>query len=225
MASTTALWSGFSQVFAFGGSLMWIAIILPIGISLIFALLYLIRGQKFRYPCILYRDFGNGKGGFKLTRAGKFHKNRALFGLLDLSGELEFVLKDGRKVQMLSDVDMHDINEKKGFLVMQKPDDPLVVVPIQRVQIVNDKMMMDIANSDLRDVGVDIMRRAERELQSGWEKAMPYVMYTIMGIIFFISIVAVIQFAQHMHSEALKGAIELIDKARSLANTGPSGAP
>lgn len=200
-------------------------IMIAIAVLMIFGFLFLYRNTKFVYTVLIYRDFGNGKAGFKITKAGKFKKKTTLFGLVDIGGEFEIKCKDGRKIQNISDLDIQDINGKKGYMVMQKPDDPAVLVPITKVKHEGMEMMMAIAPSDLRDVAVGIIKDADREMMSGFEKIMPYVSYIVMGIILFICVMVNIQFAQNMHQQAIDGAVKILREAHTIAQTPVSGAP
>jgi Na+-transporting methylmalonyl-CoA/oxaloacetate decarboxylase gamma subunit len=86
--------------------------------------------RKLIYPVVEVTDLGSGKVGLRLSKAGWF-RSRA-FWIYDYAGEFVMKLKDGREVQKVSSEDFHDINGTRGLLVCRKPDDPRVLLPINK---------------------------------------------------------------------------------------------
>lgn len=117
---------GFLTSFLFWGAVLIIVLVVVWG-SLVIR-----RKRKLVYPAIELTDLGNGKIGFKSHKAGWFKTKTLLFGLLDYGGEDILRLKDKRVVQNASSEDFHDINGKRGLLIMRKSDDPAILVPINK---------------------------------------------------------------------------------------------
>ena len=90
------------------------------------------KRRKLIYPAIELTDLGAGKVGFKSYKAGWFKTKTMFFGMFDYGGEDVLRLKDGRQVQNASSEDFHEINGKRGLLIVRKSDDPAILVPANK---------------------------------------------------------------------------------------------
>ena len=126
MAGITSTFFGFLRTFLFWGLALVIILVVSWG-SLVIR-----KKRKLVFPAIELTDLGNGKIGFKSHKAGWFKTKTTLFGLLDYGGEDVLRLKDKRVVQNASSEDFHDINGKRGLLIVRKSDDPAILVPINK---------------------------------------------------------------------------------------------
>jgi hypothetical protein len=101
-------------------------------IGVVFGSLYMRKKGKYHFPVIIFADNGNGKMGLRFTRAGWFKSQKVLGGLIETGGERRLEVKDGRIVQKGSSADLHEIKFKSALLLMEKPDDPKILLPVNR---------------------------------------------------------------------------------------------
>jgi len=189
----------------------WLIILIAIvGVS--FGSLYMRKKGKFNFPAIIITENGNGKVGIKFTRAGWFKSKKVLGGLVDYAGERRLEVKDGRIVQKGSSADFHEIGFKTALILIEKSDDPKILVPVDRMLINEDgkKLLLNIAPSDYRDACSKIISDAEKESLSKWETMAQVLVFGFVGLVLFISIILTIQYvkntmaeAQALHREAL----------------------
>lgn len=191
------------------------------------------RRRKLIYPVIEITDLGGGKVGMRNTRAGWFKSSTIFFGLIEKGGEDKLRLKDGREIQNASSADFHDINGKRGILIQRKPDDPKVLLPIDKssfvtkVNLIKDektgklikKVMLDgesltilnkIAPADFRDTSSKIMQQAEQETLSKFNQFIQQFMPFIMMGVFLVALIFIIQYAKYTQAEAWKMTQETI---------------
>ena len=181
----------------------WLIMLVVIfGIS--FGSLYLRKKGKFIFPAVIFMDNGNGKVGIKFTRAGWFKSKKLLGGLLDYSGERRLEVKDGRIVQKGSGADFHEIGYKTALILMEKPDDPKILLPIDKCLLTSEskKILMQIAPSDYRDACSKIISDSEKESLSKWETLAQVLVFGFVGMILFISIILTIQYSKNAMTEA-----------------------
>lgn len=126
-------WGGFAGIaFKWLSSFLFWGILLFLFVVTVLGSLYIRKRRKLIYPAIELTDLGAGKIGFKSHKAGWFKTKTIFFGLYDFGGEDVLMLKDGRVVQAGSSEDFHDINGKRGLLVIRKSDDPSILLPINK---------------------------------------------------------------------------------------------
>ena len=128
--------------FMFWGVALFLVLIVVVG-SLVIR-----KRRKLIYPAIELTDLGAGKIGFKSYKAGWFKTRTMLFGMFDYGGEDVLRLKDGRQVQDASSEDFHDINGKRGLLVIRKSDDPAILIPINKAGTTNYYKKIEIMKKD-----------------------------------------------------------------------------
>ena len=207
--------------------ILWIGI-LVVFLVFTFGILVIKRQKKFTYPALILNDLGGGKIGVEKTKAGWFKSRKILFGLLDKTGERRLETKDKRLVQQGSTEDFHEIGHKRGLILMAKPDDPKILVPIKRMKIENKVLMTSIAPADYRDASSKIIKEAEHETKEGWEKIASIVLYGLLGIILLIVIILTIQYAKsQMNSanEIYERAVAFHERSIGSSNVVPSQTP
>lgn len=220
---------GVSQTDILAVASAWLRIIAGVLISVLFVFvgLWMMKQRKFKYPVIIIRDYGMGKVMIEQTRAGFFASKTRFFGLIEMGGELELVTRKTvwRPQQMIvnySDKDMHDIGGSKGFIVVQKPDDKKVLVPISQTKIENMEMVMKIAPADWRDVAVALKKKSEREMLSGLENILPYISIGIVAIACFLMFVVTFQFVAGTLGDLASKCGSVVPVVNTVL---PSGAP
>jgi hypothetical protein len=199
-------------------------------VAVIFGSLWMRRKGKFIFPAIIFTDNGNGKVGIKFTRAGWFKSKKILGGLLDISGERRLETKDKRIIQQGSSSDLHEINFKAGLMLREKEDDPKILVPVSKCELSeeSEKMIMEIAPADYRDACSKIISDAERESMSNWQTVAQVLVFGLVAVVLFISIILTIQYAKNSMTEANqihKDALSFYDKVLARTNVAPSNAP
>lgn len=176
--------------------LFWVIIIFGLFVVFVGALIFRQR-MRFRYPCIEIVGLGQGKVSVFHTKAGWFKKKRAFFGLLETGGEQELICKDGKKkIFNASSVDYHEINGRRGLICKRKDDDPEVLVPLDRVEIQNLKLLVRIAPADYRDAAVDILESKRKETMGWLEKNMPLIIAGTVFVFGIISLIIIFNFAK-----------------------------
>lgn len=182
------------------------------------------KKRKLIYSVIEITDLGGGKVGMRNTKAGWFKSETMFFGLIEKGGEDKLRLKDGREIQNASSADFHDINGKRGILIQRKPDDPKVLLPIEKSVFINkvhlvknkagkviNKVILDgtslgilnrIAPADFRDTSSKIMQQAEQETLSKFNQFIQQFMPFIMMGVFLIALIFIIQYAKYTQAEA-----------------------
>jgi len=197
----------------------WVLILFGMGVLGIGALMIKQR-RKFQYSCIEVVGLGQGKVSVYVTKAGWFKKRRTFFGLIEVGGEQELICKDGkRKVFNVSSTDYHEINGKRGLICKRKDDDPEVLVPIDRVEVDNLKLLLRIAPADYRDAAVDILEEKRKETMTWMEKNMPLII--TMGVFMFgiIALIIIFNFAKGESAAWREYALAAKSGAQIVAST------
>ena len=181
-----------SSLLGWATSLLFWAIIAVIIFVTFIGILKIRQWRRFVFPCVEVTGLGQGKIMLTSTKAGWFKSKRMFFGLIDYSGEQEFITKDKRKIQSASSIDYHDINGKRGIIVKRKDDDPEILVPLTQFQITNPKLLATIAPADFRDASVNILEKYEKETMTWWQQNGG--MIVLAGVIIFALIALIIVF-------------------------------
>lgn len=191
--ATGALWSWLTWL------LLFIAIVV-----VSFGGLWMRKKGKMRYPGVIIQDLGNGKVNLLKTKCGWFKSKKILGGLIDYAGERRLEVKDGRFIQQGKTADFHELNYKTAIILLEKSDDPKVLVPIDRMKLDDEsqKILLRIAPGDYRDSASKIIADAEKETQSNWMQVAQLMVFAFVGIVLFISIILVIQYAKNTMADA-----------------------
>ena len=209
-------------------SLMFWGIVLVVILVIGFFLIVYKKQRKLNLPLIELTDLGNGKMGieaFLHRGAGWFKSRQMFFGLFE-SGEDVLKHRDGRVIQGGSSETFHDINGKRGLVVMRKQDDPAILLPISRMKCINKYLMTQIAPADYRDASVKIIRSTEKETMGKLEKIAPYIAIGLVAIVFLICIILIVQMVKQGQAEAKDTILEAGKiVAEASRNTVASGAP
>ena len=185
--------------------LLWIVVIF---VMVLFSVggLWVRKQRKLEYSCFVIRKTGNGKVDMKVMKAGWFKSKKILGGLFDISGEEHLETGGFRqpcdKIQAGSTIDFHQINGKKGLICRRKDDDPKILVPLTKIEIMNDEILGEIASSDLRDASVNIVKQAEKETRN---RTQEIVQWIIMGGVIMLALIVIImsyQFVSKAQSES-----------------------
>jgi hypothetical protein len=198
--------SGITKVIAswFGGSVFWVGlgIVVLIIVGLFYA--FMNRRSKLKYTCLEVLRFGNGKIGVNYHQAGMFHTHTYARGLIDYGNEIVYKLLDGRIIQGAKISQLHDLQGKKGWIVIRKVDDPKILVPIDKVRIKNYELLACIAPADYRDASIKIIESAIKETQSWADKYLPYLLIGALIIGIIISQVISMQMINNAQNKALE---------------------
>lgn len=207
--------------------LFWVLVVIAL-IIFVMLLLFIVKKRKFKFPCLIQYDLGNGKIGVELKKVGWFKTKKVFFGLLDFKGERRLETNDKRVIYQGSSQDFHEINHKRGIICYAKPDDPKVLFPVKRIEISNGELIEAVAPADYRDTSAKILQEAQKETQSNWERIAQYVALGLLAIVVLVCIIIVIQFANKSISESnaiLDEAIKMKGEILTGINVAPSNAP
>lgn len=205
----------------------WLIILVAIlGVS--FGSLAMRKKGKYTFPTVIFTENGNGKVGLKFTRAGWFKSKKVLGGLVDYAGERRLEVKDGRIVQKGSSADFHEIGFKTALILMEKSDDPKILIPIDRCLLNKNsqEILMNIAPADYRDACSKIISDAEKESLSKWETLAQVLVFGFVGMVLFISLILTIQYVKNTMADATaihKEALAFYEKTAQRLSTIPSG--
>lgn len=185
----------------------------------VIGLLIFKRSLKYTYPCMELVGLGQGKVSVYFTKAGWFKKKRIFFNLIETGGEQELVCKDKtRKIFNVSSTDYHEINGKRGIICKRKDDDPEVLVPLNKVEISNLRLIMNIAPADFRDAAVDILEEKRKETMGWLEKNAPVIVAVAVFLFGIISLIIVFNFAKGESSAWREYAIAAKSGAQVVAS-------
>lgn len=165
-----------------------------------FTILIIRKNRKLNIPYIELLDIGRGKVSAKFnrkTKAGWFKHHTTLFGLWDYGYEEVCLTKDGRKVLNISAEDYHDINGKPGLILQRSPEDPNLLVPINKAELKNGDLLNTIAPADFRGVAVDIIKKGEKETA---DRTKEIVQWVIFGGVILFALIAIILIVQMVKS-------------------------
>jgi len=205
------------------GTLMWVIISITITIIGSFAAIWAIKQMRFRHPVVIIKNSGSDKIVIETTVAGQFKRNKMFFGWIDWSGEMEWLVKKGqRKIFDASGDDMHIINGRLGFVVEEKPDDPAVLVPIDKSKVENHQLLMALAPSNYRGISVDLRKKGERELTSPVLQYLPYISLVVVGFLIMFMFILFFNFVTGtLHDLSAKCGAAVVQTAVSTPGTAP----
>lgn len=195
---TGGMFSIFSS-FLFWGVLAIVFVVVVLGFLLIR------RNRKLINPIIEITSLGRGKIGIRAgnkMKGGWFKHNVTFFGLWDYGQEEVYRLKDGRTILNLSSEDFHEINGRMGIIAMRSPEDPRILVPIDKAKVENGELLTTIAPADYRGTVVDIIKKAEKETGDKIDKIMQFVFWGGIILFSFIAIILITQMVKQGQAEA-----------------------
>jgi hypothetical protein len=185
-----------------GTVLFWVILLIVLAGTTI-GFLFFRKKSKLTNPVIEVTPLGRGKMGIKTKlKGGWFKHNSTLFGLWDYGQEEVFKCKDGRIILNISSEDFQEINEKMGVVAMRSPEDPRILVPINRMKCENMELLTRIAPADYRGVVVDIVKKAEKETSDKMDKIMQWVFWGGIIIFSFILILLTTQMVKNGQAES-----------------------
>ena len=181
-------------------SLFWIAVVI-IAVIFLYCVLRMRIKRKLKFPVIILTDLGKGKIGYQTTVGGWF-KNKWILNIYNYGTEDEFICKDKSKIFKVDTKAYHDINGSRGLVCYRKSDDPRILIPVSRMVVDNDELLMEIAPADYREVSIDIVKKDTAETLSTLDKYLPYIAFGFLGIILMVCIIIIVQYNKHALSEA-----------------------
>ena len=198
--------SGFtSGMFSMLSSFLFWFVLAILFVVVVMGFLLIRRNRKLTNPVFEITSLGRGKIGIKTgkkMKGGWFKHHSTFFGLWDYGSEEVFKLKDNRVVLNISSEDFHEINGKMGVLIQRSPEDPRIIVPINKARLENGELLTKIAPADYRGTVVDIIKKAEKETSDKLDKIMQYAFWGGIILFSFISIILITQMVKNGQTEA-----------------------
>jgi len=198
--------SGFtSGMFNMLSSFLFWFVLAILFVVVVMGFLLIRRNRKLTNPVFEITSLGRGKIGIKTGRkmkGGWFKYHSTFFGLWDYGSEEVFKLKDNRIVLNISSEDFHEINGRMGVLIQRSPEDPRIIVPINKARLENGELLTKIAPADYRGTVVDIIKKAEKETSDKLDKIMQYAFWGGIILFSFISIILITQMVKNGQTEA-----------------------
>ena len=207
----------------------WLVVVFALGSTAIIILVWK-KERQFRYPALEIVELGGGHFGIDKTKAGWFRTERALFGLWEIGGPKELLIKDGwrdtRKVQGASNEDFNEINQKRGIVVGRKGDDPRIVFPISQFGYTEEtrKKIEATCPSEMYDAAGEYVIKAYKETQSKGMQIMQMVLPLVIAIFLFLAVLVIVQMVGRQLDSA-RGFYEKYIEARGTAQVAVSNAP
>jgi len=198
--------SGFtSGMFNMLSSFLFWFVLAILFVVVVMGFLLIRRNRKLTNTVFEITSLGRGKIGIKTGRkmkGGWFKHHSTFFGLWDYGSEEVFKLKDNRIVLNISSEDFHEINGRMGVLIQRSPEDPRIIVPINKARLENGELLTKIAPADYRGTVVDIIKKAEKETSDKLDKIMQYAFWGGIILFSFISIILITQMVKNGQTEA-----------------------
>jgi len=202
MLNTTNITSGL--VGMLGTFVFWIVLLICfLGGAL--TILIIRKNKKLTIPFIEVLDIGRGKVSIKQgkkNKAGWFKHHTTLMGLWDYGYEEVCKTKDKRIILNVSAEDYHDLNGKPGLILQRSPEDPNILVPVNKVELKNGNILNTIAPADYRGVAVDIIKKGEKETADKTKEIVQWVIFGGVIIFALIAIILIVQMVKSGQSQA-----------------------
>ena len=213
------------MIFAWGSSFVFWAVLAVIGFVVLISALKYRRNKRFEFPCLEVVSLGQGKIRVSNGWCGWFKKKKVFFGLLDVGGEEELIMKGkrgmkSRRILYASSTDYHDINGRRGIIAKRKDDDPEILVPLNRFAVKNIALLSTIAPADYRDAANKILEDKRRESLSWWDENKTTVLMVSTLAFCIIALIFILRFAQG-ESSAWRDALQ----NQCASGLAPSSAP
>lgn len=202
--------------------LFWSVILL---VFLVFTMgfLYIRKRRKLVFPAAEFVDLGKGKTSLNFLGAkgaGWFGKETFLFGLWDY-GDNVLRTNRGELIAEFSEEDFQEVNGRRGVVFYRDPVRRFLF-PINRLDVSNKHLTMEIAPADFTDTGIQIIRKAERETSDWKERAMQYIALGLLIIFSFITIIMIINMIKNSQLEAknliLEAGKTCLESAKSVCS-------
>ena len=190
-----------SMIFQWGTSLIFWALFMCFVVFIAIVFLVVKRNRRFEFPCLEIISLGQGKIRVQSGKCGWFRKKKVFFGLLDIAGEDELIMKGKwgtkpRRILYASSTDYHEINGKRGIICKRKDDDPEILVPLNRFKVKNISLLSTIAPADYRDAANKILEDKRRESLSWWDENKTTVLMISTLVFCIIALIFILKFAQ-----------------------------
>jgi len=203
-------------------SLFWIFII---GGMVVLALLILVfkKHRALKHVVIEYMSLGrqkvniNTKSSHPLFRgklkAGWFGNRTRFGGLWDYGPFQIMKTNDNREIRNVSSEDFHEINGRSAIIVQRSPENPKILVPINKVELTNSSILNSIAPMDLTGAGAEILAANERELKDRLSEVLQVLAILGVGVIVLFAIIMTYNYAQTQTTEANRHSEDAIKQA------------
>lgn len=191
---TGGLWSFLSS------SIFWLIIVVVAAVMLYIGLKLRIN-RKLKIPTYIFNDLGKGKMGIEKTVAGWF-KDKWFLGIYNYGVNDVCQTKERETIISVNTKAYHEVNGKRSLVCYRKPNDRRVLVPISRMAVDNESLIMEIAPADYREASVDIVKKDTAETMSLLDKYLPAIMFGFLGIILMVCIIIIVQYNKHALAEA-----------------------
>lgn len=208
---------------------VWMLIILFGAIAWVFGFLYIRKWFKLDTNVAITTMRGD-RLAYTITKGGFFYNKVGLFGFWDYGNEQVFKLKDRREVLYLESGDFTEINGKRGLIVVQKPGDPQILVPVRKSAVINSEIFLTVAPVELRDAATRLYFRDKKETEGSWEKYGQYIGLGATLVVFIIGMIIMLQYGKYVistTSDQLQSVINMINNMGFSAEAVrlPSSAP
>jgi hypothetical protein len=200
-----------------------IVIVVVIFIVILSGFLYLRKRRALIFSCAEFVDLGNGKTNINFLgnkSAGWFGKKKGLLGLWR-TGDKVMMTKFMKTIELFSEEDFQEVNGSRGVVFYRDPV-RRALFPINRLGVNGKDLVVDIAPAEYTDAAVDIIQKNEVETMDKLSKFAPYIMFAVMGMIFLIAIIVIVNYVGKSQTEAkdlvLSAGKTCLDAAKSVCS-------
>jgi hypothetical protein len=223
----------------FRSSVTWIVVIFLVLFSVV-GVMKIRQKRKMSFKVLIINELGNDKIAIDERKAGFFKKVRKFKGLLEQSGEDEFVTNKQETIYGYNSTDQHEFGKGKVVIVTPNPDNPkqLFVVPTIRISKKTREAFMKIAPLEIQEAAVDGFNKSTQEMKSTKDKIWEIATFALLVIGIFLVVLVISQWQKNnidkitaMNSEALStqrdiaGILSRVAGCGGSSSTTPSTAP
>jgi len=203
-----------SALFGLMSTFIFWAVVLLFLVVTIIGGLWVRKKRKLVHPVIETVPLGRGKIGIRRRlKGGWFKNNKTFFGLWDYGERDIYLTSDGRQIQNLSSEDFHEIDGKMGVIAVRSPENPRILLPLNKAEIENKTILLKIPPGDYVGAVIDVIKKSERETRDRTQEIVKYALLGLIIMIFFISIIIV----SNMNAKAVDGAKEIVKEAETIS--------
>lgn len=184
-----------------GNVIFWTSLV--VGLIVIFwGSLFYIKWRALKFPVFEFVLLGNGKYHIETSKAGWLGRNTLLGNFIHYGKDKRMKLKDGRIIRDFSTNDYHQSKKGKCVVVVSDPTDRKIIVPIQKIENIDQKLFLALPPIDFQDAVLDNVRQTEKELKGFADNIVQLAIIGIIVVASIIAIIFVIRYAQSSVKEA-----------------------
>jgi hypothetical protein len=178
----------------------WVIFFIVLAVVFI-AALYIRKKRRLTVPTVEVVNYGTSKAGFNHLKSGWFGKQLMFKGLWWKGPEV-LRASTGEEIRDFSTEDYQTVDGKRGVVCFRSPTNQDILVPISKVRIDGQHMVMDIAPAEYIDAAKEIYSDTKKETTDSREKLMQLASWALVVIVSLLCIIFIIQGWTHTMTES-----------------------